>query len=479
MLSFITKEFLVHITFNRMNRFVVSVAICLFVTQFASAQKAEISLPTARQIAAKADEYMNAAVKTDGFTGAVLVARDGQPIFSKAYGMANFELDVPNTPQTVFRIGSITKQFTAMAIMMLQERGKLSVSDSICKYLSDCPDAWKLITIRNLLTHTSGIVNYGDLPDFRKPGILLNSPESVIALVRSKPLEFTPGEKLTYSNSGYVLLGKIVERASGEDYDDFLDKNIFAPLGMKNSGVNGSIPIIKNRASGYFRSDGIIRNYPYASLALAQSAGSIYSTTEDLLLWDKALYTEKLVSRKSLDEMFTPFRDFLPGTGYAYGWIIGKQSDRQAMFHSGHGSGFAASIVRFLADRVTVIVWSNDINAPSVSIGNALSAIVFGAQYKSPKARTTITLEPQILEKYAGQYQLKPDFLITTTVRNNRLLAQYTGLNGFDELFAHSETDFFSKHSDIQITFIKDAQKNVTGLTMHSGGSDFSLQKIK
>ncbi|CAN5556699.1 hypothetical protein BH18ACI1_BH18ACI1_20820 [soil metagenome] len=459
---------------TQIKQVILFVGISLFVFTNAFAQ----NLTPNQTIVAKADEYMNAAEKIDGFSGAVLVARDGQPVFSKAYGMANYELDVPNKPQTVYRIGSITKQFTSMAIMMLQERGKLNVNDSICKHLSDCPETWKPIAVRNLLTHTSGIINYGELPEFRNPATLINNAETIITLLKNKPLEFAPGEKFAYSNSGYILLGMIVERTSGKDYDVFLQENIFVPLGMKNTGENGSIRIVKNRASGYFRQADTISNAALFSMRVAWSAGSMFSTTEDLLLWDKALYTEKLVSRKSLDEMFIPFRDFLPGTGYAYGWMIGKQFDRQVMSHSGHVAGFSSSIIRFPADHVTVIVLSNNINAPSVSIGNALAAIVFGASYKSPNERKTIALEPQALEKYAGQYQLAAEVILAITIANKRIIGRITGLGNI-ELFAKSETDFFSKQIDAQIAFTKDAQGKVTGLTMHSGGCDISAQKIK
>ena len=455
---------------------IIKITLFIVISLFAFTNAFAQTLVPNQTVVAKADEYMNASVKIDNFTGAVLVARDGQPIFSKAYGMANYELDVPNKPQTVFRIGSITKQFTAMAIMMLHERGKLSVSDSICKHLKDCPETWKPITIRNLLTHTSGIINYGALPEFRTPGIIYNSEDSIIALFKNKPLEFTQGEKFSYSNSGYLLLGKIVEQASGKDYDEFLEENIFLPIGMKNTGEDGSIRIIKNRASGYQRQGNVIRNYPYAWVGW--SAGSIFSTTEDLLLWEQALYTEKLVKRKSLDEMFTPFKDFLPGTSYAYGWIVGKQFDRQMMTHSGHGFGFAAYTLRFPADKVTVIVLSNDITAPSASVGNALAAIAFNAAYKSPNERKTISVEAQSIQKYVGQYQISPDTFITITTANKRMIGQFTGVGNF-ELYPKSETNFFFRHIDGEVTFIKDAEGKVTGLTMHSGGRDITAQKIK
>ena len=245
---------------------------------------------------------------------------------------------------------------------------------------------------------------------------------------------------------------------------------------MKNTDENGSARIVKNRASGYQRQGNVTRNYP--QVWLGWSDGSMFSTTEDLLLWEQALSTEKLVKRKSLDEMFTPFKDFLPGTSYAYGWIIGKQFDRQMMTHSGHGFGFAAYIIRFPSDKVTVIVLSNDITAPSTSVGTALAAIVFGAPYKSPNERKMIPVEAQTLQKYVGQYQISSSLTISIDAVNKRMIGRFSGLGNF-ELYPKSEIDFFFKHIDGEITFIKDAEGKVTGLKMHSGNMDISAPKIK
>ena len=449
------------------NRFVALIALCLSSVQFALAQT-----PTAQQIAAKIDEYMTAAVQINRFSGSILVARDGQPIVSKGYGMANYELDVPNTPQTVFRLGSLTKQFTATAIMMLQERGKLNVNDSICKFLSDCPAAWQPITIRNLLTHTSGIPNYTALPDYEKTQSLPVTQASLIARFKDKPLEFAPGEKYKYSNSGYYLLGVIIERASGKTYADFLQDNIFKPLGMTSTGYDSSGSIIKHRAAGYaVQSDSLV-NASYLDMSIPYAAGSLYSTVEDLLRWDQSLYTEKLISRKSLDEMFTPFRG-----EYGYGWNRRKKFDRQALEHEGGINGFNTFISRFPADRLTVIVLSNNEYRSVARIANDLTAIVFDAPYKIPQERKAIAVASSTLDKYVGQYQL-PNTIITITNENGRLMWQAFGQPKV-ELFAESETDFFVKISDVQVRFIKDAQGRVTGLVRNRGGVDTTAQKIK
>ncbi len=389
------------INFIRINRFVTLAALCLFSVQFALAQNPDA--PSAQQIAAKVDEYLNAAVKFNHFSGSVLVARDGQPVISKGYGMANYELNVPNTPQTVFRIGSITKQFTAMAIMMLQERGKLNVNDPICKYLENCPAAWQPVTIRHLLTNTSGILSYTDLPDTQKVSVQPSTFAELVNLFRDKPLEFTPGEKFAYSNSGYYLLGLIIEKTSGKPYAEFLRENVFTPLGMKNSGYDDSHTLLPNRANGYEWAGKTFVNANYIDMGFAYSAGALYSTTGDLLLWDKALYTEKLVSRKSLDEMFTPFREMVRdgwgGYAYAYGWFIGKQSGRQVSRHDGGIKGFSTDIIRFPSERVTVIVLNNNQTVIPYRVANDLSAIVFGAPYKLPVLPVSEVLAATISQK--------------------------------------------------------------------------------
>jgi len=389
------------INFIRINRFVTLAALCLFSVQFALAQNPDA--PSAQQIAAKVDEYLNAAVKFNHFSGSVLVARDGQPVISKGYGMANYELNVPNTPQTVFRIASITKQFTAMAIMMLQERGKLNVNDPICKYLENCPAAWQPVTIRHLLTNTSGILSYTDLPDTQKVSVQPSTFAELVNLFRDKPLEFTPGEKFAYSNSGYYLLGLIIEKTSGKPYAEFLRENVFTPLGMKNSGYDDSHTLLPNRANGYEWEGKTFVNANYIDMGFAYSAGALYSTTGDLLLWDKALYTEKLVSRKSLDEMFTPFREVVRdgwgGYAYAYGWAIGKQSGRQVSRHDGGIKGFSTDIIRFPSERVTVIVLNNNQTVIPYKVANDLSAIVFDAPYKLPVLPVSEVLAATISQK--------------------------------------------------------------------------------
>jgi CubicO group peptidase (beta-lactamase class C family) len=328
---------------------------------------------TPEQIAAEIDKYMNYRVSDNGFSGSVLVARDGLPIISKGYGKANIELNVPNTPQTVFRIGSITKQFTAMAVMILQERDKLKVSDSICKYLTDCPKAWKPISLRNLLTHTSGIWNYTNAEDFDQTSTQPMTRIQVINQFRNKALEFTPGENWSYSNSGYFLLGMVIERASRKSHETFLYENIFKPLGMNGTSSDTGYRVVKNLATGYTKTpSGAVAPNQYRALS-GFSEGALVSTTEDLLLWDQALDTEQLVTQKSLKEIFTSFKskngqDFR----YGYGWSTGFMFGKPVQTHNGRVFGFYSVIMRFPVDQTTLIILTNsDVTDPG-SIGQIL-----------------------------------------------------------------------------------------------------------
>jgi CubicO group peptidase (beta-lactamase class C family) len=331
------------------------------------------------QLASRVDEYMNAAARAGKFSGSVLLARDGKVILSKGYGMASLELMTPNTPQMKFRIGSLSKQFTAMAIMILQERGKLSVQDSVCQSVPECPKAWAGVTLHHLLTHTSGIPELLSFPDFQQTMALPSTPAQTVERFRQKPLEFEPGAKFKYSNSGYVLLGYIIERVTGQTYEAFLQENIFSPLKMTGTGSDHNELVIKNRAAGYTKRRDVIINAPYIDMTIPTGGGSLYSTVEDLFLWDQALEAERLLKKSSYEMMFKPYATADWGDGAAYGWFIGRAgSKHRYMGFTGGINGFAAQIMRYTDERVLIVVLSNYSFAPVIAIESELAAIVFG-----------------------------------------------------------------------------------------------------
>jgi len=418
------------------------------------------------------EEYLAAVTKQGRFSGAVLVARDGKPILSKGYGLADREWEVPNTPQTKFRLGSITKQFTAALVLRLQEQGKLGVQDPLCKYFADCPPAWSEITIHHLLTHTSGVPNFTSFPDYQKTMMQPATMDSLIGRFKDRALDFKPGEKFSYSNSGYVLLGYVIEKVGGKSYEDLVREQIFAPLGMAGSGYDRSGQILPRRAAGYSRRGEAVTNAAYLDMSIPHAAGALYSTVEDLLLWDQALFTEKVLSAKSRELMFAPFKG-----NYAYGWAVQTQLNRKQIAHGGGINGFATMIARYPEDRATVIVLSNYDFASAGRIARDLAAILFGEKYEVPRERVVAKVDPKIYDAYVGQYEVAPDFVLTVTREGDRLMAQRTGQDK-SEWYPESETRFFLKVVDAQVTFVKDEQGRVTHLVLHEGG-DRTAKKIK
>lgn len=438
-------------------------ALSLAVFQSVSAQRLSDT-----QIASEIDKYMKAAVEHERFTGSILVARDGKPILSRGYGLANIEHDIPNTPKTVFRLASVTKQFTAASIMMLQERGRLNVSDPFCKYLTDCPALWQPITIKQLLTMTHGIPNVTSI----ELGALRAFPvgwDQWMEATGKKPLEFKPGEKFMYLGAGYTLLGLIIERISGRTYGEFLQENIFDPLGMKQSGHEDPSRILKGHATGYRQLPGDpITNLPYREMIRMYASGGVYSTPEDLLLWDQALYTEKLLSKKSIDEMYVPDKEMLPGKAYASGVWVSTKHGRREIAHGGNATGFITYTARYPSDRVAIIVLSNNEKGSSGKISGVMSSIVFGSPYEMAYERKAVSVHPGILDKYVGEYTFQyPKTTIVITQENGKLF-QKRGAEAKQEMFAESDTKFFLKTEDIQLTFSRDAN-GVTGVRVDQG----------
>jgi CubicO group peptidase (beta-lactamase class C family) len=423
------------------------------------------------QDTSRMDQVVQSVVANKQFMGSVLVARGDRVIFNKSYGWANMEWEVPNTPATKFRIGSLTKQFTAAAILLLEERGKLKIEDPIRKYLPDEPAAWDKVTIYHLLTHTSGIMNHLNLPEATKMVPFPQTPDQLMALVRDKPLDFAPGEKMNYSNSGYNLLGCLIEKVSGQRYQDFIQKNIFTPLGMKDSGYDSNSDIILRRAAGYSPGPGGPVNAEFVHMSNTYSAGGLYSTTEDLLRWEQGLFGGKLLSHESLQRMSTPYLN-----GYAFGLGVDAVHGRKRISHEGGVPGFNSCLAYYPETKVTVVALSNMFR-PEIApeIVGLLSALAHGEKIALTSELKAVPLAQRVLEPYVGTYHLGSESHVRISLENGQLVYRTGQLMGYMTsmpLSASSETFFFSTAANSQLEFIKDVKGNVTDLVLHSIGSD-------
>lgn len=407
------------------------------------------------------DKLFNCTVKADVPGASVVVIRNGRILHEKGYGLANIEHNVPNTPETIFRLGSVTKQFTAMGILQLHEIGLLDINDPVGKYFTGTSYGDK-IKIRHLLTHTSGITESLD-----------------------SPLEFIPGERLSYSNSGYNLLGRIIEKISGDSYDEYLKKNIFQPLKMINTGFEHPNINLENRATGYEVSEnGKYSDVGDTDVSGAYAAGALYSTVEDMYLWDQALNTEGMVKAETIKQVFSPVK-LNDGSvaKYGFGWMLGQYHGLREISHGGDITGFNSYITRFPDEHFTVIVLSNVAMRPPGSLPNAgelahkIAEIYLSDKMETKAEIVEIKLDPKIYDAYVGQYKLvnaPPEVievsgdLITITKENNRLYLQ--SKLGKVEIHPETETLFFSKADNTKILFVREDSGEVTGMSVDAMG---------
>ena len=425
----------------------------------------------AQDSTARMEQIVQSYVSGKQFMGSALVAQNGKVLLSKGYGFANLEWEIPNSPTTKFRLGSITKQFTAACILLLEERGKLKTDDLVRKYMPDAPAAWDKVTIFHVLTHTSGIPSFTEFPDYQPTESIATTPEKLVARFRDKPLDFQPGEKWSYSNSGYVLLGYLIEKISGQSYSDFVQQNIFTPLGMKDSGYDSNSAIIAHRASGYTPGkDGPV-NSVYIHMTIPFSAGALYSTTEDLLRWEEGLFSGKVLSAASLQKMTTPFKQ-----DYAFGVAVRTANGHKVIEHGGGIRGFNTELAYYPDDKLVVAVLGNLNGGGPGEIAGKLASAARGEKIVLASERREVAVSPGVLANYAGTYQVTPAFSITIRLDGERLMAQVTNQPEVP-VFAESETKFFYKVVDAQIEFFMDEKGTVTHLVLHQGGRDTKAVK--
>jgi len=325
-------------------------------------------------VATKVDDYIRAEMQAQQIPGVSLaVIKNGEIVLARGYGLANVEHQTPVKPETIFQSGSMGKQFTATAVMMLVEEGKLSLEDKITKFFSDAPETWRNITVRHLLTHTSGMADYPEDFDLRRD----YTEDELYARIKPIPLAFQPGEKWSYSNLAYVMLGVLIHKVSGKFYGDFLQERVFQPLGMTTARVISEADIVPNRAAGYRLVNGQLKNQSWVSPSLNTTAdGALYLTVYDMAKWDAALYTEKLLKRASLEEMWTPVKLNNGKTHpYGFGWALNVVRNHRLIEHGGAWQGFKSQISRYTDDKLTVVVFANQARANPATIAHGVAAL--------------------------------------------------------------------------------------------------------
>jgi CubicO group peptidase (beta-lactamase class C family) len=421
----------------------------------------------------KVDRYLQPYLQNEDFSGCVLVAKQGKVLIRKCYGDANYELNVVNTPSSRFHIASITKSFTAAAIVILQKRGQLQLTDKLSRYIPDFPNGDK-ITILELLEHTSGIPSYYSISEYDALKLKPVHFDDLIAIMRTKPLEFEPGTKSNYSDTGYAFLAYIIEKVSGKSYGQFIADEIFAPLRMKNSGTFSDTTLIPERATGYQpwiqdslgdqRNNPIVvrdlRVTPFYDKTIITGSGSLYSTIDDLYLFYQGLRNKRLFDIQTLD--------------YPYGWGKREFEGKKFIEQSGRDPGYVARIAAFLDQDVVVIVLSNVEVGADDQIARGLEAITFGGDPTPHTPRTTVHENAESLKQYEGRYQIAPNSIMDIKLAGDHLFLRGPG-GDYLPLEANAPGTFFFKQMYVPMTFHRDIQGKVDSLLW---GGNYPCKKI-
>lgn len=426
------------------------------------------------RLASTCDSLLAEQFHADEPGAAALVARNGRILYKKAFGVANLELPTPMRTDHVFRIGSITKQMTAVAILQLAEQGKLRLQDDITTFIPDYPTQGNTITIEHLLTHTSGIRNYSGIVDTTHSGAVDYSPTEMIDYFKNQPMRFAPGAKWEYSNSNYFLLGYIIELITGGTYRDYIERHLFAPAGMTSSLYASDRRIVRNRADGYSKGDHGFENAEYLSMTQPYAAGAVQSTVEDLFIWHQALYAHKLVSRESLDRALARYTMSTgEQTSYGYGFRFGYIQGSPSVWHGGMINGYITMAMYLPNEDVFVAVFSNcDCNSPE-DVTAKLAAVAIGEPYDFHPS----TVDDTTLAGYVGVYENSKGHLRVITAADGRLFSQ-SGRGPCAGLSARRH-DWFALEDDNtqQVLFDRDARGVVTRLTTRSRRAIDTWQK--
>jgi CubicO group peptidase (beta-lactamase class C family) len=412
----------------------------------------------AQSLEYKADELLTAYTSQNKFSGVVLIAKDGQPIFEKAYGYADRERNLPNTVQTQFRVGSLTKMFTATAVLQLVEQSAIALDDPISKYIPAFPDGDK-IKIVHLLSHTSGIKGRGAL----NPHSLKEQVEGF----RSEGLEFTPGERFAYNNFNYILLSYIIELVTGTPYPVWLQGHVLQRAGMYHSGLDSGSRISPAKATGYITNPATLAWMPTdgSHVADASGAGALYSTAEDLLQWAKVIGGHQLLAEATFQKAWTVVKG-----NYGLGWMLQEQDGKKELGHTGSIPGFIAAFFTYPETHTTLIILSNYGEVNGRELCEKVKAVVFLHPYSLPVQKKEISLPMDILQQYAGRYRLNDQFIVTVSVENNKLYALAPGDQDKVEFTAEAIDRFFMKGPETEVEFQRREGK-VTGMTVKQGGN--------
>ncbi|MFI5170877.1 MAG: serine hydrolase [Chitinophagales bacterium] len=410
------------------------------------------------------DEMLSTQFKKGEPGATAFVAKNGKIIYEGAFGMANLELDEPMQIDNVFRIGSITKQFTAVAILQLMEKGKLKLDDEITKFIPDYPMQGKKITIEHLLTHTSGIQSYTSMKDYMTRMTLDLSPTEMIDHFKNEPMQFDPGTAWEYSNSGYFLLGYIIEKISGKTYGEYLQENFFDPIGMTNSYYGSEITIIKNRVGAYSKSEYGIINAPPLSMTQPFAAGSIQSTVRDLFKWHQALHSYKVIKKESLEKAFTNYSlNNGTKTGYGYGWFLQYIQESPTIEHGGGINGTLTMSIYLPDEDVFVAVFSNcDCNEPE-DIAAKMAAFAIGKSYTYKK----LDFNNAQLKEYTGVFKNAKGEFREISLSDNQLFSQ-RGRNQKFNINAFEKDKFYFEGSLSTLEYKRNEKGEIDKLIMHN-----------
>jgi CubicO group peptidase (beta-lactamase class C family) len=431
-----------------------------------------IALAPIATAAESADDFVEGYLKKKQIPGcAIMVRHEGKIALCQGYGLANLEHDVPVIPQTIFQSGSMGKQFTAMAIMLLVEEGKIALEDPVAKYLR-LPPSWSGITVRHLLTHTSGLGDYPE--DFSLTAEY--SEDDFLKMIKAQPLAFAPGAKWSYSNLGYISLGILIHKVAGKFYGDFLQERVFAPLGMKSARIISEADIVRHRAAGYRLKEGVLKNQEWVAPSINTTAdGSLYLNAEDMAQWAQGLDDEKLLSHPGYERMWSPVKLNDGNTApYGFGWSLDKTpSGHRLIEHGGAWQGFASYIARYPDDHLTVAVFCNRAGASARYIAQRIAGSYVATL--APPVHTATKIDPALLHSYAGDYRLEDRFTVALKAVGDHL--ETTWLGEKMVMTPESETTFFEEYSDRTFRFAKDGRDNVTALVI-SVPEELTLRRL-